>query len=82
MGLGRASSEKQIPQVVENLESGCDPKEALETNTLRGEAAALANADRQTHSRRASVHRCEVFEDELAGVTDQSIPFELGPGRT
>ena len=33
--LGKASSEKQIPQVVENLESGCNQKEALETNTLR-----------------------------------------------
>ena len=28
--LGLALSEKQIPQVVENLRSGCEPKEALE----------------------------------------------------
>jgi len=33
--LGNASSEKQIPQVVENLESGDKSKEALETGTLR-----------------------------------------------
>jgi hypothetical protein len=30
-----ALSEKQIPQVVENLESGCKPKEAVERTELR-----------------------------------------------
>jgi hypothetical protein len=35
IGLGKASSEKQIPQVVENLESGDKSREALETGTLR-----------------------------------------------
>jgi hypothetical protein len=30
-GLGLPSSEKQIPQVVENLDSGGKPREALET---------------------------------------------------
>jgi len=34
-GLGLPLSEKQIPQVVENLESGAKPKEALETAALR-----------------------------------------------
>jgi hypothetical protein len=29
------SSEKQIPQVVENLQSGVEPKEALEPVALR-----------------------------------------------
>ena len=33
--LGLPLSEKQIPQVVENLESGGKPKEALETVALR-----------------------------------------------
>ena len=33
--LGLPSSEKQIPQVVENLKSGGKPKEALETASLR-----------------------------------------------
>ena len=33
--LGLALSEKQIPQVVENLESGGKPKEGLETAALR-----------------------------------------------
>jgi hypothetical protein len=33
--LGLALSEKQIPQVVENPESGGKPIEALETATLR-----------------------------------------------
>lgn len=33
--LGLASSEKQIPQAVENLESGGKPKEGLETTALR-----------------------------------------------
>ena len=33
--LGKASSEKQIPQVVENLESGDKSREALETSALR-----------------------------------------------
>ena len=33
--LGLPLSEKQIPQVVENLESGDDSKEALETVPLR-----------------------------------------------
>ena len=33
--LGLLLSEKQIPQVVENLESGDKPKEALETVGLR-----------------------------------------------
>ena len=33
--LGKASSEKQIPQVVENLESGANQKEALEPVGLR-----------------------------------------------
>jgi hypothetical protein len=33
--LGLPLSEKQIPQVVENLESGGKPKEALETAALR-----------------------------------------------
>ena len=33
--LGLPSSEKQIPQVVENLESGGEPKEALEKAALR-----------------------------------------------
>jgi hypothetical protein len=33
--LGLALSEKQIPQVVENLESGCKPKEALERTIMR-----------------------------------------------
>ena len=33
--LGLALSEKQIPQVVENLESGGEPKEALETAAMR-----------------------------------------------
>ena len=33
--LGLALSEKQIPQVVENLESGGKPKEALERAALR-----------------------------------------------
>jgi hypothetical protein len=35
IGLGKASSEKQIPQVVENLESGGKSKEALEPEVLR-----------------------------------------------
>jgi len=35
MDLGKASSEKQIPQVVENLESGGNQKESLEPVTLR-----------------------------------------------
>jgi hypothetical protein len=30
-GLGLPSSEKQMPQVVENLDSGGKPREALET---------------------------------------------------
>ncbi len=34
-GLGLPLSEKQIPQVVENLESGDESKEALETVALR-----------------------------------------------
>ena len=34
-GLGLLLSEKQIPQVVENLESGCKPKEALERTIMR-----------------------------------------------
>jgi hypothetical protein len=34
-GLGLLLSEKQIPQVVENLESGDKSREALETGTLR-----------------------------------------------
>ena len=34
-GLGLSLSEKQIPQVVENLESGGKPKEALEAVALR-----------------------------------------------
>jgi len=33
--LGKALSEKQIPQVVENLESGDKSREALETVALR-----------------------------------------------
>jgi hypothetical protein len=33
--LGLPLSEKQIPQVVENLESGDKPREALETAALR-----------------------------------------------
>ena len=33
--LGLALSEKQIPQVIENLESGGEPKEALERAELR-----------------------------------------------
>ena len=33
--LGLPLSEKQIPQVVENLESGDKSREALETGTLR-----------------------------------------------
>jgi len=33
--LGLPLSEKQIPQVVENLESGGKPKEAVETAALR-----------------------------------------------
>ena len=33
--LGMPLSEKQIPQVVEKLESGCKSKEALETVALR-----------------------------------------------
>jgi hypothetical protein len=33
--LGKALSEKQIPQLVENLESGDKPIEALETVALR-----------------------------------------------
>ena len=33
--LGLLLSEKQIPQVVENLESGGEPKEALEIVELR-----------------------------------------------
>jgi hypothetical protein len=33
--LGLLLSEKQIPQVVENLENGDEPKEALETAALR-----------------------------------------------
>jgi len=33
--LGLLLSEKQIPQVVENLESGGKPKEAVETAALR-----------------------------------------------
>ena len=33
--LGKASSEKQIPQVVENPESGDQSREALETVGLR-----------------------------------------------
>ena len=35
MPLGLPLSEKQIPQVVENLESGDEPKEALEWTELR-----------------------------------------------
>jgi hypothetical protein len=34
-GLGLFLSEKQIPQVVENLENGDKSREALETGTLR-----------------------------------------------
>jgi hypothetical protein len=34
-GLGSLLSEKQIPQVVENLESGDKSREALETVALR-----------------------------------------------
>jgi len=30
-GLGLPSSEKQVPQIVENLASGGKPREALET---------------------------------------------------
>jgi hypothetical protein len=33
--LGKASSEKQIPQVVENLENGINQKEALEPVAMR-----------------------------------------------
>jgi hypothetical protein len=33
--LGLPLSEKQIPQVVENLESGGEPKEALERAAMR-----------------------------------------------
>jgi hypothetical protein len=33
--LGLPLSEKQIPQIVENLESGGKPKEALETVAMR-----------------------------------------------
>ena len=35
MRLGLALGEKQIPQVVENLESGGKPKEALERTAMR-----------------------------------------------
>ena len=35
IGPGRALTEKQIPQVVENLESGADQKEVLEPIALR-----------------------------------------------
>ena len=33
--MGLPLSEKQIPQVVENLENGDESREALETGTLR-----------------------------------------------
>jgi hypothetical protein len=39
--LGLLLSEKQIPQVVENLESGGKPKEALERAVMRPRQAAL-----------------------------------------
>ena len=41
-GLGLRLSEKQIPQLVENLESGDKAREVLETVALR-EAGALTN---------------------------------------
>jgi hypothetical protein len=44
--LGLASSEKQIPQVVENLESGGKPKEALEA----GRYAPKADGGPSRHS--------------------------------
>jgi hypothetical protein len=45
-------SEKQIPQVVENLESGGKPKEAFETAALR---------PRQVRYPRSGTHAYEVF---------------------
>jgi hypothetical protein len=35
IALGLPLSEKQIPQVIENLESGDKPKEALERTVMR-----------------------------------------------
>lgn len=35
IGLGKASSEKQIPQVIENSESGANQKETLEPVAVR-----------------------------------------------
>ena len=55
--LGLPLSEKQIPQVVENLESGGKPKEALERVAMRPRQVRYQAALRPDISTAASHHK-------------------------
>ena len=71
--LGLHLSEKQIPQVVENLESGGEPKEALERAVLRPRQVryrAALRPDSQTAP--------FILTHTALRLPDQRIPQEKG----